>query len=339
MEFAVSHTTEEVLRATLKEMETLTESVIGFYHFLEADQKTLRLQTWSDNTLGNACHAKGRGHRYDISEAGVWVDYIRERRPVIHNDYLSLPHRKGFPTEHARIVRELVVPVFRDGNIRAIIGVGNKPDNYTEQDVESVSLLADLAYDITERKEAEEFIRFAMITDITSKRKAETNLLTEHRSLKDRLETTTAQLNTLYTQVEEYNHTLKVLLKNGRDEQKVFEETVISNVREMIFPFLEKLGNTCLSDCQKNLLNVVQSNLNNIVSPFTVRLKSEMRNFTPTEIHVANLIKEGKSNKDISEILAISENTVMFHRTNIREKLGLKYEKINLRTFLIALNQ
>ncbi len=151
----LSHSLEELLQATLDEVEALTGSVIGFYHFLEEDQKTLSLQAWSTNTL-KACSADGNGRHYDIEEAGVWVDCIRERRAVIHNEYSSLRHRKGLPPGHANVVRQLVVPVFRGERIVAILGVGNKPHRYDAGDVETVSFLADLAWDLVERKRAEE---------------------------------------------------------------------------------------------------------------------------------------------------------------------------------------
>jgi len=156
LEFSNSHSMDELLTATLDEIEALTGSTIGFYHFVEADQKTLSLQNWSTNTLKTMCIAAGKGSHYDISRAGVWVDCVHERRPVIHNDYASLPHRKGFPEGHAPVIREAVVPIFRGNLIRAIIGVGNKPAEYDESDIRILSLLGDLSLDIAERKQAEE---------------------------------------------------------------------------------------------------------------------------------------------------------------------------------------
>jgi PAS domain S-box-containing protein len=159
LEFADAHTLEELLQATLDKSEALTNSQIGFYHFLGADQETLSLQAWSTNTVQNMCTAEGKGLHYNISEAGVWVDCIRERRAVIHNDYADLTHRRGMPPGHAPVIRELVVPVFRGSQIVAILGVGNKPGNYDAQDVSTVSLLADLAWDIAERKLAQEALK------------------------------------------------------------------------------------------------------------------------------------------------------------------------------------
>ncbi|MDD2336552.1 MAG: PAS domain S-box protein, partial [Geobacteraceae bacterium] len=161
LQFAETHTLDELLEATLNEVEELTGSCIGFYHYLEADQQTLRLQNWSTRTKNEFCAAQGKGLHYNVSAAGVWVDCIHQRRPVIHNDYASLPHCKGLPPGHPPVIRELVVPVFRGESIKAILGVGNKPRDYTSQDVEVVSLLADLAWGIVERKRAEEALKIS----------------------------------------------------------------------------------------------------------------------------------------------------------------------------------
>jgi len=156
LQFAAVHSLDDLLEATLNEAEELTGSLIGFYHFLEADQKTLSLQNWSTRTTAEFCTAEGKGLHYDVAAAGVWGDCVRERRPVIHNDYASLPHRRGMPPGHAPVVRELVVPVFRGDKIVAILGVGNKPQDYCPEDVATISRLADLAWEIAERKRAEE---------------------------------------------------------------------------------------------------------------------------------------------------------------------------------------
>jgi PAS domain S-box-containing protein len=156
LQFAGPHTQDELLEATLDEAEALTGSVIGFYVLVLDDQKTLSLQNWSTRTKRDYCKAEGKGLHYDIAQAGVWTDCIQQRRPVIHNDYPSLSHRKGLPPGHAPLARELVVPVFRGEKIVAILAVGNKPTDYTPLDVEAVVLLADLAWEITEQKRMEE---------------------------------------------------------------------------------------------------------------------------------------------------------------------------------------
>jgi two-component system, cell cycle sensor histidine kinase and response regulator CckA len=159
LEFAASHPLDELLQKTLDEIGALTNSSIGFYHFVESDQKTLFLQAWSTRTVKEFCKAGGKGQHYSIDRAGVWVDCIHKRKPVIHNDYSSLPHRKGMPEGHAAVIRELVVPIMRSDRVVAVLGIGNKTTDYTEKDIEIVSYLADVAWEITTRKRTEEALK------------------------------------------------------------------------------------------------------------------------------------------------------------------------------------
>lgn len=154
MEFASTHTLEELLTATLDEAEKATGSLIGFYHFVDGDQAHLTLQAWSTRTTQEFCQIQNRGLHYAIDEAGVWVDAIRERQPVIHNDYPSMPGKKGLPAGHAALVRELVAPILRDDKVVAILGVGNKAVPYTSEDLQTVIYYADMAWDIVAGKQA-----------------------------------------------------------------------------------------------------------------------------------------------------------------------------------------
>ena len=159
IEYAAGHSLDEVLRRLLDEAGKLVRSPIGFLHFVEADQKTLSLQQWSTATLERFCRITPGKMHYDIDMAGVWVDCVRAGRPVIHNDYHALPHKKGLPEDHADVIRQLVVPVIRDERVVAILGVGNKPLDYTDTDVAAVSYLVDITWEIIERKRAEERLR------------------------------------------------------------------------------------------------------------------------------------------------------------------------------------
>jgi PAS domain S-box-containing protein len=158
-EFAAAHNLDELLVATLDEASALTESPIGFYHFVGADQRSLSLQAWSTRTTTEFCRAEGRGLHYDIDNAGIWADCVRERRPLIHNDYPAHPRKRGLPVGHAEVLRELVVPVFRNKVVVAILGVGNKPREYNGADLSTVAKLADMAWDIVVAKRAEEALR------------------------------------------------------------------------------------------------------------------------------------------------------------------------------------
>ena len=147
---------DEIIQKLLDEAEAATGSTIGFFHLVDEDERSLTLQTWSTNTLATQCSAEGKGSHYSIERAGVWADCLRERRPLIHNDYASLPNKKGLPKGHAPLVRELTVPVFRGDKVRVIIGVGNKPTDYDSYDVDAVTQIATQALDIVHAKRTED---------------------------------------------------------------------------------------------------------------------------------------------------------------------------------------
>lgn len=159
LEYSTSHSLGDLLQKTLDEICNLTDSPIGFYHFIDDDEQTIALQAWSTRTTKEFCQVDVREQHYPIDKGGVWVDAVRERHPVIHNNYSELPNRKGMPEGHAPIIRELVVPIMRSDKVVAILGIGNRSANYTEKDIEICSYLADVAWEITERKRTEEALR------------------------------------------------------------------------------------------------------------------------------------------------------------------------------------
>lgn len=158
-EYSLHHSLDELLRKTIDEVEELTQSEIGFYHLISENQQGITLQQWSTRTAGSYCKVPNLEMHYPVSEAGVWADCIETQTPLIHNDYATLENRQGLPEGHAPLLRELVVPVLRAGKVVAILGVGNKPTAYTQQDVEVVSQIADLSLEIAEQKKAEQALR------------------------------------------------------------------------------------------------------------------------------------------------------------------------------------
>lgn len=163
--------------------------------------------------------------------------------------------------------------------------------------------------------------------EIEERKLAESSLLKKEEELK---------LKTL--SLEEANTALKVLLKRGEQDKKELEEKVLSNIKELALPYLAKLRFSDLSDRQRTYMELLESGLNEITSPFLQKLSSHYLNMTPSEIQVANLVREGKSTKEIAQLLTMSKRAVEFHRNNIRHKLGLKKEKTNLRSYLLSLS-
>jgi diguanylate cyclase (GGDEF)-like protein/PAS domain S-box-containing protein len=159
--FAETHTTDEVLQNMLNEAEALTDSQISFFYLLNADQKTLELQVWSNRISGNNRAAERMQQHAAIDQAGVWADCVSARAPVIHNDYASLLSHKGLSEESAPLKRILVAPVFHGDSMIAIIGAGDKPTNYDEIDARSISQLGQMVWEVVLRKRAEEVLRLS----------------------------------------------------------------------------------------------------------------------------------------------------------------------------------
>ncbi len=162
-------------------------------------------------------------------------------------------------------------------------------------------------------------------TDITKIKRSE-------KALKKREKELMAKTHEL----EEMNTVLKVLLKKREEDKLELEEKVISNLKGLILPFMEKLKRTRLSGKEKDFIEVIESNLNDIISPLVQDLSGSLIKLSPTEIQITNLIKQDKTTKEIADLFNLSTKTIDFHRANIRKKLEINNKKINLRTYLLS---
>ena len=138
--------------------------------------------------------------------------------------------------------------------------------------------------------------------------------------------------------LEEANTALKVLLQRREEDKADLEEQVLANVRKLILPYLENLKHLKLNENQLAQVEMVEQNIREIVSPFLRNLTSTYLELTPREIQIANLVKEGKTTKEMTDILNISATAVDFHRKNLRSKFGIKNKKTNLMAFLSSLS-
>jgi diguanylate cyclase (GGDEF)-like protein/PAS domain S-box-containing protein len=144
---------KSLLQLAVDLMESLSESQIGFVHFVHPDQNQVELMAWSTNTLQKYCTANYESH-YPVAQAGIWADSIREARPVVVNNYAEAPHKKGLPEGHSDLARFISVPIVDQELVRMVVGVGNAPRDYDHFDVESLQLFGAELYRIVELKRA-----------------------------------------------------------------------------------------------------------------------------------------------------------------------------------------
>jgi PAS domain S-box-containing protein len=153
MEYSAEHNLQELVQKALDEISEWTHSAIGFFQFIKEDQITPSMQVWSTDTFQHFHSSEVEEMHKPADQAGVWAEAVRKRRAVIHNNYRSMSEKKGLPESHAPLIREMIVPIIRNERIVAVIGIGNKPQDYTRDDLEIMERFADYAWDVTERKQ------------------------------------------------------------------------------------------------------------------------------------------------------------------------------------------
>lgn len=191
-----------------------------------------------------------------------------------------------------------------NGNLRALWGKATflyDSEGHVVGAIESIR-------DITRRREAEEELK-----------KREQELLTKSRSL------------------EEINIALKVLLSQREKDKGELEDSITLNVKKLVTPYIDKLKSSALAPREAAYVRFLEMYLIDIVSPFAGKLSSKLTALTAREIEIAKLVRDGKTTKEMADMLHTSIRAVEFHRDNIRRKLGLNKSNKNLRSYLLSL--
>ena len=175
--------------------------------------------------------------------------------------------------------------------------------------------------------------------DITKYKKQEKKLEKINAILEKKVAARTAELEKTNIELAAANTALMVLLKKSQEAKEELEKEIISNIQRSILPHLESLE-MAFSDSknQKVYLDLIRKNLLHITSSFTGNTNPQFANLTPREVQIADFIKHGKTTKEIASILNLSISAIEFHRNNLREKLGIKKKKSNLRAFLNSIS-
>jgi PAS domain S-box-containing protein len=328
---------EETLRKSLGRYRTLLDGIEDGYY--ETDLKG-NLTFFNRGLTAITGYSPGEmtGMNYrvfmDRHNGNLILDIFREA------------FRTGRPTRAFdwEIIRKDGTKAVIEASISLIPGEGDRPSGFRG-----------IIRDITKRKGAEKALResreelkknqeeLERIVQSRTEKWKETNerLLREIRerektekSLRER----ERELNEQSRFLEEVNTALRVILNQRERDQVDFQGNILANVRELILPYLDRLKSDHLSESQRTCIQVIESNLKNILSPFITNTRLNQLNLTHSEIRIANLIRNGKSTKEIAQILGLSERTIEAHRDRIRDKLHLRGKRSNLRAHLVSLD-
>lgn len=162
--------------------------------------------------------------------------------------------------------------------------------------------------------------------DITYRKQIETDLRAKQNELREKT-----------TNLKKANDALKSLLDQRQIEKRSIEQSMVANLKRFVFPYLNRLSQMDIGKEAATYLDIVRTNIEQLVSPVSKTLGGAYLSFTPAEVKVADLIRQGHSTRDIAALLHTSTSTVAIHRNNIRKKLGLRNRKVNLHTYLNSL--
>jgi PAS domain S-box-containing protein len=163
--------------------------------------------------------------------------------------------------------------------------------------------------------------------------------ISERKKAQEELEKSELELRSQSRKLEETNTALKVLLRQRNDEMEELKNNFLFNVEKLVMPYIDELETSHMNIRHKGYVQIIKENLKEIIAPYIRKISADYANLTSKQIEVINLVRQGKSTKDIAKILCISEAAVDFRRHNIRRKLNLTQKKVNLRTFLDLMEQ
>lgn len=250
---------------------------------------------------GKACRMRDKSAVFpEAAWAGMWGDSLKERRSLRKNAGLTPP------PGHVPLTNALIVPMLVNDQLVGQIGLANTASGFLADDQKQLEALAEFLAPIL-------------------------YLYLEKERHFDALQRTAIKL-------AEKNTALNVLLDNRVEEQKRLADSILLNFERLVLPYFDKLKATSSRETIATILDIVAANIRESLAPFEKSVSFTYRAFTPMEIQVADLVKTGKTSKQIAAILNISPRSVYFHRNNIRTKLGIHNTNQNLGALLRSMS-
>lgn len=229
----------------------------------------------------------------------LWNELIKNQRSIRCNK------RLGKHKEQLLLTNYLIVPLMANNHLYGQIVIANKLKNISIDDQKRLEFLA-------------KFIA-SVLRIYLDKEKAQRDL------------------QSLVEKLREKNIALKVLLENREEEKRDLTDSILINFEKRVFPYFERLKSSHSKDDMLTIQGIIESNTNECLSLLRKSISITYQKLTPMEIQVADLVKAGKTSKQIALMFNMSPRSVYFHRNNIRKKLKIHKTKTNLRSFLNSL--
>ncbi len=204
---------EAIKNFALEEAVQITQSAVGYLYFLDPTETLLTLHAWSGNVM-ESCRIENSPRAYRVAEPGLWGEALRQRRPIITNDYAAAnPCKKGLPGGNVPLTRHMNVPLIDNGRIVLLVGVGNKAGGYDESDVRHLTLLMDGMWRVLQRKWAEQSLRRSE----TSYRRLSKEFLALLEGIPDRIILLDSKLRIVWSNQEGGGYDLRHRQRAGAD--------------------------------------------------------------------------------------------------------------------------
>jgi DNA-binding CsgD family transcriptional regulator/GAF domain-containing protein len=291
--------------------------------------------------IGDSCRISQyeKGIIFPIAPDGryptLWGHCLNTRKAFFTNAPSTHRASAGTPDRHIQLNSFLSVPAIIGSDLYGQISLANSPGGYDDRDLKGVKRLA-AVYALAIQREQN---RTALEKEAARSSRLEEMIKIAQANAAVAAIPRKGATAEAASDMEEMNTALRVLLDERDSERQELEHKIVSNVDKLIKPYFEKLKQTPLNSKQCAFLEIIENNINDIISPFISNVTAMNVYLTPQEIQVASLVRSGSQTKEISALLGISINAVNFHRKNIRTKFNLKNEKINLRSFLLSLTR
>lgn len=282
-------------------------------------------------------HLEGRGHHLlTAPDAAAARDLLARHSVDVMLCDLMMPGESGesliqfVSRDHPEVGVVVITGVVEPALAQQVLDVGVLGYLVKPIDRNQVIITVANALRLTELERRERARRQALERDVEEQKRALDHLQEASREDRQRLQGQEEALR-------DATGTVRVLLNQRGADRTEFESEVLENVRRTIEPYVHKLKGSHLSPTQEGWVEALAANLERIVSPFIKSLAAPYLNLTPAELQVADLIRQGRTTKQIADILSLSPNTVMTHRFHLRDKLGLKNSPTSLRSYLESL--